>query len=127
MSRRSIRTLIVDDSPVASILLRDTLDELDGITVVGVAGDGDEGLQLAEKLQPDVVTLDLRMPRKGGFDALPDLKALTPSPKVIVLTSFPFSSHRRRCEDAGADFFFDKSTELHEAVALLRRWGAAVA
>lgn len=123
MSKRLLKTLIVDDSAVTRGLLAETLAGLDGIKVVGTARDGEEGLRLAQTFHPDVVMLDLRMPQKGGIQVLPDLKAMSPAPTVIVLTNFPFSSYRRRCMEAGADYFFDKSQELHEAVALLRSWG----
>jgi DNA-binding NarL/FixJ family response regulator len=115
-----LKVLIVDDSVTTRALLLDTLAGLNGVRVVGGAGDGEEGLKLAATLKPDVLTLDLRMPHGGGIEFIPRFKQLNPTPIVMVLTNFPFSSYRRRCEDAGADHFFDKSEELHLMVELLR-------
>ena len=70
MSNKCIRVLVVDDSPLIRELLCDALAEHADLQVVGTASDGVEALQLVEQLRPDLVTLDLQMPRLGGFGTL---------------------------------------------------------
>jgi DNA-binding NarL/FixJ family response regulator len=80
------RIMLVDDHP----LTRDGLAALlagHGFDVVGEASDGEEAIELARELQPDVILLDLSMPGVGGLDALPRLRSESPSSEVVVLTA----------------------------------------
>lgn len=70
MSTSSLRVLIADDSPVLRRLLRDAINEVDGVDVVAEAGDGVEAVRGVQTARPQVVVLDLQMPRKGGIQAL---------------------------------------------------------
>ncbi len=83
-----IKVLIVDDHRVVRQGLRTFLDLVEAIQVVGEAGDGQEAVELAVKLAPDVVLMDLVMPRLDGIAATSRIKALCPGTKVIALTSF---------------------------------------
>ena len=116
-----MRVVIVDDSVVIRQRLVRVLSELDGIEVVGQAADVPVAKVLVERLKPDVAILDIRMPSGSGADLLRELKQLTPAPKVIMLTNYPYPENRKKCMDLGADFFFDKSTEFQEMVGLLGR------
>lgn len=115
-----IRILIADDSAVVRERLRHLLADLGGVDVVGLAEDAREAAALAARLRPDVAILDLRMPNGSGADALVDIKKLRPAPKVIMLTNYPHPENRRKCLDRGADYFFDKSTELQDVVSVLK-------
>jgi DNA-binding NarL/FixJ family response regulator len=84
----AIRVLIVDDHAVVREGLRTFLGLQDGIVVVGEAGDGEEALERVADLEPDVVLMDLVMPRLDGVAAMQALRARGASPRVIVLTSF---------------------------------------
>jgi DNA-binding NarL/FixJ family response regulator len=79
---------VVDDHAVVREGLRRFLDLQDGIEVVGEAADGDEALEAAERLRPDVVLMDLVMPRVDGVTAMRALRQRLPRTRVIVLTSF---------------------------------------
>jgi two-component system, chemotaxis family, protein-glutamate methylesterase/glutaminase len=86
-----IRVLVIDDSASNRRTLAQMLESAPGVQVIDRAGDGDEGLKKAEALRPDLITLDLEMPRLDGFSFLRLLAARAPTP-VIVVSSY---AHRR--------------------------------
>lgn len=114
-----LRVLIVDDSATIRVRLADLLAEIEKVEVVGEAANARKGLELACRLRPDVVTLDVRMPGQSGLEVISQIKQLEPSPTVIVLTNFPHPAYRNRALELGANFFFDKTTELHEVVKVV--------
>ncbi len=81
-----IRTLIVDDSPTLRVLTRAVLESDPELSVVGEARNGEEAVALCLELEPDVVIMDIRMPRMNGFEAISRIMALSPRP-ILVLTS----------------------------------------
>jgi two-component system nitrate/nitrite response regulator NarL len=83
---RRIRVVIADDHPVLREGLRRLLEDDGGFEVVGQAADGLEAVRLAREQRPDVLLLDLAMPRASGFDALRELAAAADGPKVLLLT-----------------------------------------
>jgi DNA-binding NarL/FixJ family response regulator len=117
-----VRVLIADDSAIVRERLVSMLSEFAGIEIVGQARDSIEAIDEIRRLKPDVVVLDIRMPGGSGIDVLraikKDQKAV---PKVIILTNFPYSQYRKKCMDAGADFFFDKSSEFENVAQVLNR------
>ncbi|MDP9284176.1 MAG: response regulator transcription factor [Actinomycetota bacterium] len=84
----SIRVLVVDDHAVVREGLRAFLELQDGIEVAGEAADGREAIAASERLRPDVVLMDLVMPRLDGLAAMRALRERVPGARVIVLTSF---------------------------------------
>jgi two-component system, NarL family, response regulator LiaR len=84
----TITVMLIDDHRVVRQGLRDFLELQEDIEVVGEAANGEEGVQLARELLPEVVLMDLVMPGIDGVEATRQLKAASPSSKVIVLTSF---------------------------------------
>lgn len=86
-----VTVLICDDSPEIRSLLHVVISLREGISVVGEAADGDEAIAQAELLQPDVILLDLSMPRRTGLEALPDLNRVAPAAQVIILSGFASS------------------------------------
>ena len=81
------RVMVVDDHPIMRTALSDLLEESGRFVVVGQAGDGEEALRIAEELKPDVVVMDVIMPRKNGIDACQEIMELLPETRVIVLTA----------------------------------------
>jgi DNA-binding NarL/FixJ family response regulator len=109
---------IADDSPLIRDRLTAMLGELRGVEVVGQAGTLRGAVQRVRLLQPTVVILDIRVAGSSSLDALVAIKQLTPSPIVIVLTNYAYPAYRTRYLEAGADFFFDKSTEMDKVLAV---------
>lgn len=83
-----IRVLIVDDHPVVRRGLRSLIRVKVGLELVGEAADGAQAVEMARALQPDVILIDLVMPRKGGLEAIAEIKAHNPRARILVLTSF---------------------------------------
>ena len=83
-----MKVLIVDDEQPARDRLRQILEDEPDYEVVGEAGNGDEALQLAARLQPDIVLLDIRMPGMEGIEAARHLNAMEPAPAVVFTTAY---------------------------------------
>ena len=126
-----LKVFICDDSATVRERLVTMALDLPRVSIVGLAEDTPGCLQAILEARPDVVILDIRMPGGSGIDVLRQLKQSRPYPKVIMLTNFAYAQYRSKCQQAGADFFFDKSTEFDQipvALELVRlglRGGAA--
>jgi len=114
----SKRVLIADDSAVIQQRLCSLIADMNGLEVAGIAQDAQEAIQQHEALRPDIVILDIRMPRGGGLRALEAIKKLSPETKVVVLTNYPYVAYRKRCAELGVDYFFDKSTEFEKVKSI---------
>jgi len=99
MARPALRTLIVDDEPVARQVLRDELSSFADVEIAGEAASGAEALREIARLQPDLVLLDLEMPGMGGFDVIQGLPAGA-LPVIIIVTAY--DQHAIRAFEAGA-------------------------
>jgi two-component system NarL family response regulator len=108
--------LVVDDHPVVRRGLHSMLDGESGISIVGIASSGKEGLLLAAKLNPDVVLLDLRMPDMGGVEVIVALRASQPHSKVLVLTNYQLDEDIFNALDAGALGYLLKSASQDEVI-----------
>ncbi|MGH7455074.1 MAG: response regulator, partial [bacterium] len=75
------------------------------------------------QLQPEVAILDIQMPDGSGIDVLAHIKKESPQTTVIMLTNYPLPPFRKCCLEAGADYFFDKSTELEKVIEVLKLKG----
>jgi DNA-binding NarL/FixJ family response regulator len=109
-----LKVFVTDDSATVRERLVTMVLALPGISVVGQARDGPEAVDAIRRTRPDVVILDIRMPGSNGIDVLRQVREMQPAPKVIMLTNYAYQQYRRACESAGADFFFDKSTEFDQ-------------
>jgi DNA-binding NarL/FixJ family response regulator len=120
-----VRVLIVDDSELVRAGFRMVLDADPGIEVVGEAADGLTGVADAERLRPDVVLMDVRMPQLDGIEATRRIAALEGAPvRVLMLTTFDQYEYLSVAEAAGVTGFILKDTppdELVDAIAAVAR------
>lgn len=84
----TIRVMLVDDHEIVRLGLITLIDDVDGMTVVGEAGNAADAVSTALRVQPDVVLMDIRMPGEGGIEATRQITAKMPQVKVVMLTSF---------------------------------------
>jgi DNA-binding NarL/FixJ family response regulator len=118
---RPLRVLLVDDDALVRSGLAMMLDGTDGIGVVGEAADGDEIPAAADLHRPDVVLMDLRMPRVDGITATRRLRSRNSAPEVIVLTTFDTDQNILRALRAGASGFLLKDTPPAQIVQAIHR------
>jgi DNA-binding NarL/FixJ family response regulator len=115
-----IRVLVVDDHPVVRQGLRTFLDLQEDITVVGEAADGAGCVAAAERLRPDVVLLDLRMPGSDGVEALRGLRERGSPARVLVITSYPEPASVLPAVRAGAAGYVYKDVDPPALAAAIR-------
>jgi DNA-binding NarL/FixJ family response regulator len=121
---RPLRVLIVDDDALVRAGLSMMLDGTGGIAVAGEAADGDEVPAAADAHAPDVVLMDLRMPRVDGITATRRLRARPDPPEVIVLTTFDSDENILHALRAGASGFLLKDTPPDQIVQAVRQVAA---
>src|SRR6266404_48036 len=120
-SQPRIRVLIADDHPVVRLGIKMSLKPQRDMTVVGEASDGVEALALAIEQLPDVVLLDLRMPRMDGLDVVAELNASKLPIKVIIMTTFETEEDVHRSLKAGARGYLLKDSTQEEILDAIRR------
>jgi DNA-binding NarL/FixJ family response regulator len=116
----TVRVLIADDQALVRAGFRQLLEREDDLTVVGEAADGAEAIDLGRRLSPQVVVMDIRMPRVDGLEATRRLVAEPPSPRVVVLTTFDLDDYVFAALRAGASGFLLKDSAPEELVSAVR-------
>jgi len=116
-----VKVLLADDSKLVRERLAVQLCELEKVELVGETDYIPELLELIQRLKPDVVDLDIHMPGGNGIQALAAIKKEPGSPVVIMLAMLPYPQYRKRCLEAGAEFFFDKATEFDLVMQALKQ------
>ena len=117
---KNIRVLVADDHAVVRIGLSALLETEPDISVTGVAKDGAEAVAKTLQLKPDVIVMDLMMPKKTGVEATAEILAALPETKIIVLTTFAASDAIAHALDAGAAGAVMKTAEDAELVSIIR-------
>jgi DNA-binding NarL/FixJ family response regulator len=113
-ARFAMRVLIVDDSKIVCMGLQQMLVSIADVEIVEPAHTAQDAIASIAESNPDVVILDIRMPGLNGIDVLKDIREKKLPSRVIMLTNYPYPQYRKKCEELGADYFFDKVTEIEE-------------
>ena len=116
----AVRVLVVDDQELFRRGLTMLLSVEDGIEVVGEAGDGVEGTELASSTAPDVVLLDVRMPKRSGIEACRAIKEAVPSAKIIMLTVSDEEADLYEAVKSGAAGYLLKDSSIDEVAQAVR-------
>ncbi len=116
-----MKIFIVDDSALVRERIIAMISENPGIEITGQAKNAQEGINSIIKLKPDVVILDIRMPGGNGIEVLKNIKKNSSAPTIIILTNYPYPQYRKKCMEAGADYFFDKSSEFNKIMEVIKK------
>lgn len=116
----TIRVLLVDDQAIVRSGLKLALADADDLSVVGEAGDGREAIEQTRVVQPDVVLMDVRMPRLDGISATEAVLAASPSTRVLMLSTFGEDEEVFGALRAGASGYLLKDAEPRDIVAAVR-------
>jgi CheY-like chemotaxis protein len=119
-SSHPIRVLLCDDVQAFRALVRYSLEDEEGIEVVGEAADGNEGIRQAADLQPDVILLDLSMPECDGLEAIPAMAARAPGAQIVALSGFTADRMAEPVIARGAMAYLEKGVRLSEVAATIR-------
>ena len=120
-----LKLFIADDSQAILESLSDLLADIRGMEIVGHAQNANEAIERIKKTKPDVAILDIRMPGGSGIHVLEIIKAYKNTILVIMLTAYPYPQYQQICEEMGAEYFFDKSTEFHRVQEVLTELAAS--
>jgi two-component system chemotaxis response regulator CheY len=121
--KRSFKLMIVDDSNIMRRRIERS-QNFEELEVVGSAGNGVEALELFKKTDPDVVTMDLTMPRMDGIECIGKLVALKPAVRILVISALADKATAVEAMEKGANGFLNKpftDRQLNEAIAELMR------
>ena len=115
-----IRILIADDHQLVRQGFKALLSVKDGFEIVGQAADGDEAVRMALSLKPDIILMDLLMPRKTGIEATREIKKLRPGLPVIAATATTFEDEEAACREAGCEAFITKPLQFRKLFELMQ-------
>lgn len=120
MSIKEIRLVLADDHAVVRSGTRELLEQEPDLKIVGEASNGEEAVRMAQELQPDVIVMDVRMPKMSGVEATRRIKAQSPGVKVLVLTAHDDDEYVFALLQAGANGYLLKTAEIEELVRAIR-------
>jgi DNA-binding NarL/FixJ family response regulator len=115
-----IRVILADDHPFLRTGLRKILDKTSDIVVIGEAGDGDQALELVESLEPDVLVLDVEMPRVNGIQVARELNSRDTGVRILVLSAHDDRAHILGMLDAGVAGYLTKDEASEVLVKAVR-------
>ena len=113
--------LTADDDQRFQAIVRRCLEENPDFSLVGQVADGEQAVRLARELQPDVVLMDISMPRLNGLEATRQIKARQPETKIIIVTLHDEEAYQKAAAENGADSFLCKKTLLKSLIPTIRQ------
>ena len=122
--QKKIRILLADDHPLMRVALGHVLEARNNLEVVGEAGNGKVAVDLALKLKPDIVIMDITMPEMNGLEATRKIKQENPDIGVLILTVHTDNEHVFNILQAGADGYLTKSASTEEVISAINALAA---
>jgi DNA-binding NarL/FixJ family response regulator len=125
-----IRILLVEDHKIVREGTRQLLEQVTDLTVIGEAADGEEAMHLATELHPDVIVMDVRLPKLNGIEVTKAIKARHPNMRILILSAYDDDRYVFPLLDAGADGYLLKTTsgaELARAIHTVQAGETALA
>ncbi len=116
---KSLRVLIVEDDPLIQLGLEQSLSQQPNITVVGLAEDGYIGVKMAQELSPDIIVMDIGLPRLDGISATQKIKTTFPNIHIVMLSSHTSDTEVIAALSSGADAYCVKGTSTESLLAAL--------
>ncbi len=116
-----VKVLIVDDAPTTRKLIKHILEQDGRFDIVGEAKNGDEAIELAKSVQPDIITLDLIMPIKGGVDAAKEILETAKGARILFVTSIKDKSIEEQAKTMGIDYILQKPFTPKELIEALNK------
>jgi two-component system OmpR family response regulator len=117
----ALKLLLVDDSDLIRISLQALLEPIAGIEAIYTADTLIQTLESVSRLAPSLLILDIHLPDGNAIQIIPRLKQLAPRMRIAIFTNDVNEFNRRKCQQAGADWFFDKSIEFGELLAVVQQ------
>ncbi len=118
--KKIVKVLIADDQTLFREGIKDVLTGEKWISVVGEAADGEEAVALAKKLKPDVILMDIKLPKMDGITATKNIKKVEPNINILMLSSFEDEAHVMDAVQAGANGYLSKMLPAAELVNSIR-------
>lgn len=115
------RVLLVDDESLVRRILKQILADYPDMELVGEAANGEEAIAAVERLQPDIVVMDIRMPALDGIAAARQIKIKYPKVKIIGLSEYAYGYNADAMEKAGASGVYQKSNALEELYPAIKK------
>ena len=115
-----IRAMIVDDHSIVRVGLKQVLDQSDEFEVVGQAADGEEAVRVAADVSPDVVVMDVMMPKKDGVEACREIMEYAAETRVLMLTASTAEDAIVEAVAAGATGYLQKDTDREQLLSVVR-------
>ena len=109
-----IKIVIADDSALWRDRIKSILIDINNVFVAGEAENGEDALQLIREKDPDLAIIDIRMPEMNGIEVLKKIRELKMKVKICILTSYPYPQYKKRCFEAGADYFLSKTEDFEK-------------
>ena len=116
-----MKVLVVDDSLIVCARLITLLTNISEIEIIGQARNAPEAIASILALQPDVVILDIQLAGGTGIDVLKKIREEKCGAVVIMFTNHPYPQYKKKCEEAGANYFFDKTSEFEQIVTVIEK------
>jgi CheY-like chemotaxis protein len=117
------RVFVVEDSELIRKRIIENVRSMGSFEVVGFAESEEEAIESISRLRPDIVITDIQLKKGSGIEVVRRMRArpYAPRPRIYVLTNYAFPEYKRQCSVAGADEFFDKSSEYDRFLSLMQQ------